>query len=108
LSSALALLVFGGEIGGPLGCCDGDRDCRKAFGDGEPLPLSCGEGMSGRLRGTWFRDESIESGRPGFLRGESIAPDGRKESDGCFDMSQLREEIPVDRREVIVVLMCGE
>jgi hypothetical protein len=43
-SSALVLLVFGGEIGGPLGWCDGDRDCMKVFEDGESLPL-CGEGM---------------------------------------------------------------
>ena len=44
---------------------------------------------SGILRGTWLK--IIEStARPGTLRGESIAPDGKKESDGCFfDMSKL-------------------
>lgn len=43
------------------------------------------------LRGTWLIGDIIdESGRKG-LREESIPPDGRKESDDCFDMVKFGE-----------------
>ena len=70
VSSALGLLVFGGDSGGPLGCCEGDRDCMYDFGDGEAPLLPCGEGIKsvmGTLRGM-----------AGPLRGE-IADDDRLE-----------------------------
>ncbi len=90
LSSALPLLVFGGEIGGRW---DGDGDATKLLGD--PPPLVCVEEIySGMLRGT-IMGEIIESLRPKVLRGESIAPDGRKESEGCLDILSLLAQLYV-------------
>jgi hypothetical protein len=60
------------------------------FGDGVVRLLVCGEGMNsfmGRLRGMPDIGEmACEERFEKLLRGDSIPPEGRKESDGCLDM----------------------
>lgn len=76
-------------MGGPLGCCDGDRDCMSVFGEGVSL-FESGDGIkagSGTVRGVKLRGEMPESARPlNVRRGGSIAPEERNESNGCFDI----------------------
>lgn len=48
--------------------------------------------------------EIIESPRPKVLREESIAPDGRKESEGCLDILSLLPELDASGCRCLVLL----
>lgn len=76
-------------MGGPFGCCDGDRDCMSVFGEEVSL-LESGDGIkpvSGTVRGVKLRGEMLDSARPlKVRRGGSMAPEERNESNGCFDI----------------------